>query len=147
MLTTKQEKFVEELIKGKSQRDAYKSAFSTKGMKPRTIDSKACILFKSINIRARYFELKEESERISGENAASVRAFLVAQLKDIAEGKKADTTKMYDSKGHIVGKRTQAKQSDRISAMNKLAELYGIGAETEDKGINITIHDTEDYKH
>ena len=38
MLTAKQEKFVQELIKGKSQREAYKEAFNCKNMKDETID-------------------------------------------------------------------------------------------------------------
>lgn len=61
MLTAKQEKFVQELIKGKSQREAYKEAFNCKNMKDETIDVKACKLFKEDKIRIRYDELMGKS--------------------------------------------------------------------------------------
>ena len=59
-LTTKQELFIQGLIKGYSQREAYKMAYEADNMKNETIDSKASILFKTEKIRARYEELKSE---------------------------------------------------------------------------------------
>ena len=59
-LTTKQELFIQGLIKGYSQREAYKLAYEAENMKNETIDSKASILFKTEKIRARYEELKNE---------------------------------------------------------------------------------------
>ena len=59
-LTTKQELFIQGLIKGYSQREAYKMAYEADNMKNETIDSKASILFKTEKIRARYEELKNE---------------------------------------------------------------------------------------
>ena len=57
MLTTKQEMFVQELIKGKSQREAYKTAYDCEKMKDENIDSKASNLFANVKVRARYEEL------------------------------------------------------------------------------------------
>ena len=59
-LTTKQELFIQGLIKGHSQREAYKMAYEADNMKNETIDSKASILFKTEKIRARYEELIKE---------------------------------------------------------------------------------------
>ena len=59
-LTTKQELFIQGLIKGYSQREAYKMAYEADNMKDETIDSKASILFKTEKVRARYEELKKE---------------------------------------------------------------------------------------
>ena len=59
-ITTKQELFIQGLIKGYSQREAYKVAYEADNMKNETIDSKASILFKTEKIRARYEELKNE---------------------------------------------------------------------------------------
>jgi hypothetical protein len=59
-LTTKQELFIQGLIKGYSQREAYKMAYEADNMKNETIDSKASILFKTEKIRARYEELIKE---------------------------------------------------------------------------------------
>ena len=59
-LTTKQELFIQGLIRGYSQREAYKMAYEADNMKNETIDSKASILFKTEKIRARYEELIKE---------------------------------------------------------------------------------------
>ena len=59
-LTTKQEIFVQRLIEGKSQREAYKFAYNCENMKDESIDVKASNLFKEDKIRLRYEELKNE---------------------------------------------------------------------------------------
>lgn len=57
MLTAKRERFVQNLVKGMSQREAYKNSHNASNMKDETIDSKASILFKDEKVRARYEEL------------------------------------------------------------------------------------------
>lgn len=59
-LTPKQEKFVQGLITGLSQREAYKQSYNTKNMKDKTVDERACRLFKEYKIKARYQELMNE---------------------------------------------------------------------------------------
>ena len=61
-LTLKQEKFVQNLIKGMSQREAYKNSYDAKKMKDETIDTRACELFKNSKIKARYEELLKRLE-------------------------------------------------------------------------------------
>ena len=62
-LTPKQEAFVQALIAGKSQREAYKEAYNAANMKDKTIDEKACRLFANTKVRARYDELVEEHKQ------------------------------------------------------------------------------------
>lgn len=62
MLTTKQEKFVQNLVKGMSQRTAYKKAYNTKKWKNEVIDSKASTLFKNGKVRERYEQLIKKAE-------------------------------------------------------------------------------------
>ncbi len=62
MLTAKQERFVQNLIKGMSQREAYKNSYDASKMKDKTIDDKASLLFKQGEIRARYEELTRKLE-------------------------------------------------------------------------------------
>ena len=62
MLTPKQEKYVQNLIKGMSQREAYKNSYDAKNMKDETIDSKACELLKKDKIKERYEELQEKAD-------------------------------------------------------------------------------------
>ena len=59
-LTTKQEIFVQRLIEGYSQREAYKFAYEASNMKNETIDKRASELFSRGEIKGRYEELKNE---------------------------------------------------------------------------------------
>ena len=59
-LTTKQEIFVQRLIEGYSQREAYKFAYEASNMKNETIDKRASELFSKGEIKGRYEELKKE---------------------------------------------------------------------------------------
>lgn len=59
-LTTKQENFVQGLVAGLSQRDAYKQAYKTDRMKDSTINVKASELAKDGKIMVRYRELLKE---------------------------------------------------------------------------------------
>ena len=59
-LTIKQEIFVQRLIEGYSQREAYKFAYEADNMKDETIDKRASELFSKGEIKGRYEELKNE---------------------------------------------------------------------------------------
>ena len=61
-LTQKQEKFVQALISGKSQREAYKEAYNAVNMKDATVDKRACELLKNGKVAGRYEALKAEEE-------------------------------------------------------------------------------------
>ena len=62
-LTTKQEIFVQRLIEGNSQREAYKFAYNCENMKDESIDVEASKLFNSPKIIQRYEELLEEHKQ------------------------------------------------------------------------------------
>lgn len=62
MLTTKQEKFVQELIKGETQRQAYINAgYKVENMTDEVIDVKASELLKNGKVLVRYKELIDKS--------------------------------------------------------------------------------------
>lgn len=58
MLTAKQEVFVQNLIKGMSQADAYRSAYNTKNMSDKTIHEAASRLVADSKVSARISELR-----------------------------------------------------------------------------------------
>ena len=60
MLTPKREKFVQNLIAGMSQREAYRGAYDASRMKEATIDRRASELAQNGEIRARLAELQKE---------------------------------------------------------------------------------------
>lgn len=77
-LTSKQEKFAQEVASGKSQSDAYRVAYNAFNMAAETICSKASILMTKGNIRARVDEI-----RAPAVEAAQVT--LEAHLQDLLE--------------------------------------------------------------
>ena len=62
-LTTKQELFIQGLIKGYSQREAYKMAYNCENMKDSTIDNNAYKLMQNNEILTRYQELLNEHKQ------------------------------------------------------------------------------------
>lgn len=60
MLTKKQEEFVQGLINGLSQREAYKNAYDTKRMSDNAIDREASLLMKNPKVTQRFTELRDE---------------------------------------------------------------------------------------
>lgn len=82
-LTDKQEKFVQELIKGKTQREAYKIAYGASKMKENTIDRKASELMNNGKIRARYNELKNKVIKRAEEECIVTATEVLSELKRI----------------------------------------------------------------
>ena len=60
MLTAKQEQFVQNIIKGMNQADAYRSAYNASKMTDKTIHEKASLLASNDKVRARLKELREQ---------------------------------------------------------------------------------------
>ena len=60
MLTPKQEKFVQGIIEGKSQADAYRAAYNTKNMSDRAIYIEASLLMDNPNVALRVKELRNQ---------------------------------------------------------------------------------------
>lgn len=62
-LTSKQYKFIDELIKGKSQREAYRTAYpKSLKWKDEVVDVKASQLFKNDKVLVRYNEIIEANK-------------------------------------------------------------------------------------
>lgn len=60
MLTAKQEQFVQNIIQGMSQADAYRSAYNASKMTDKTVHEKASLLAGQDKVRARLKELREQ---------------------------------------------------------------------------------------
>lgn len=115
-LTLKQEKFVQNLIKGMSQREAYKNSYDAKNMKDETIDTRACELFKNSKIKARYEELLKRLEDKAIMSAEERMKWLSKVIKaDIKVEREYDNEiKEYDP-----------YMSDRLKAMDILNKMDG----------------------
>ena len=111
-LTSKQEKFIQALVAGKSQRQAYKEAYNATKMKDETIDTRACELLKNSKVKARYNELLEEHKN----KALYTREEMVNDLIWIKEKAKED---IKDPKKGL----RQANGTIFINAIKELGEL------------------------
>lgn len=81
-LNVKQEKFIQGLINGLSQRQAYKEAYNPK-YSDKIVDNRACELFNKDEIQVRYKELLEKMQEKSIMTAIERRKWLT----DIINGK------------------------------------------------------------
>ena len=119
-LTAKQEKFIQNIIKGMSQRQAYKAAFKPENMSDKTIDEKACKLFNEDKIQTRYDELLKELETEAVMTAIEKRLLLKQMALD---------------KDNSINDRLKALDID-----NKMAGEYITKVEADvNADINITI--------
>lgn len=146
MLTPKQERYVEELVKGKSQREAYRVAYpKSLKWKDAAVDVRASQLLKINKVFIRYNELMEEAKSKGGDDATSMRAFIIDQLKRIATGEGQDTSEVYNAEGDLLRSRKGSRQVDRINALAKLAEIYGISAAEDKESFSIILQKSEGY--
>ena len=120
MLNVKQEQFVQNLIKGMSQREAYKAAYNAK-YKDEAIDSKASTLFNSDKVQERYKELLNEVKDESIMTAKERMKWLTEVVKGIQkEGVKVKTLE----NDFIVGEGT-ADLNTKMRAIDILNKMDG----------------------
>lgn len=153
-LTDKQEIFVQELIKGKSQREAYKIAYpKSRKWKESNVDSQASNLFKAPKVSARYNELHDKVIEI-GENEAiatakdvlkQLSAIALADILDYVEYSSGDvliknTADIPKQKRKAISSIKQTKDgveiklNDKMKALRLLGEHLGIFNAQSDDG-------------
>ena len=86
-LTPKQERFIQNIVSGMSQRQAYKESYDAENMTDETIDKEACLLFNSPKIAERYRELIEELKDKAIMTATERMIWLTEVIKDIQKEK------------------------------------------------------------
>ena len=137
-LTPKQEKFIQNIVSGMSQREAYKNSYNASKMADNTIDNKACKLFKQEKIRARYDEL---IRRLEDKTIMSAKERMIWLTKVI----NCDVKVKQEYDNEI--KEYDPYMSDRLKAMDMLNKMDGqyieklkIGNESEDKPFEVNIN-------
>ncbi|MHB1098115.1 MAG: terminase small subunit [Burkholderiales bacterium] len=91
-LTPKQEKFCQEIVKGKSQSDAYRKAYATKGMKDKQVHEEACKLKSNPKISQRI-------EAIRGPVIENLRWSIEDRLKELRYAGQLDPLDLFDEHG------------------------------------------------
>lgn len=121
MLTVKQEKFVQNIIAGMSQADAYRSAYSCKKMSDNAIHREASILMDNPKITQRVQELRERMEDEAIMTAKERLKWLTEVVK--SEKEKTDTKlKAVDIMNKMQGEYVTKVQGD-ITVHKKLEDI------------------------
>jgi len=126
-LTPKQERFVQGLIAGKSQRQAFTDAgYSTSRFKPETIDVKASELARNGKVLVRYHELNEEAAKA----AVLTRADVIRELQRIGFADMSDYVQT-DGKRITITPTSELSKEQRaaIALIDKTAD-----------GIKVSLH-------
>ena len=132
MLTIKQEWFVQNLIRGMSQREAYKAAYNAK-YKDEAIDSKASTLFNSDKVQERYKQLLEEAKDEAIMEAKERKQW----LSDVIKGKIKEESKYYED-NEVVVYTKDADISTKIKALDTLNKMDGIYTTKLEGNVNVS---------
>ena len=117
-LTAKEEKYVQGLVAGLSQRKAYREAYPNSiDWKDRTVDSRASELLKKGNVLGRYNELMEEHKN----KALWTREEAINELKWLY--KQAIKSIKEQDEGYV-RQGTSSALLGAIQELNKLEDLY-----------------------
>lgn len=120
MLTTKQEKFVQNIVKGMTQRDAYRDAYNCDKMSENAIDREASLLLKNPKIAQRHKELGEKTEKTTIMSAQERLEYLTRVIKGIETEQKVE----WDD-GKAVTCEEPASIKTRLSAIDLMNKMTG----------------------
>lgn len=143
MLTPKREKFVQGIVEGMSQAEAYRSAYSTKNMSDNAIYREASELMKDPKVSQRVSELRE---KMMNEKIMSAQERLEL-LTRIAKGEEHERVVRFVD-GEMVEFEVPASIKTRqtaIDLMNKMTGEYTTKVEADVNGtVNINIELSDD---
>lgn len=111
MLTPKQEAFVQNIIQGMSQADAYRSAYSCKNMSDNSVYVNASKLASDTKVALRLSELRNELAKPSIMSAQK-RLEWLTQLVENAEEGTSDKLKAIDIMNKMTGEYVQKVEAD-----------------------------------
>ena len=121
MLTAKQEKFVQNLIKGMSQREAYRDAYPNDKSTDETVDKNACnLLNNNSKVLSRYNELLQKAEDNAIMNAIERKKWLTKVIK----GEIKDKEPVFHD-GDVTIAEVETNVNTKIKAIDTLNKMDG----------------------
>lgn len=142
MLTSKQEKFIRNIVKGLSQIEAYKDAYNAKGMSDNAISREASLLMKNPKISQRH---KELGAKTLGESIMTAQERLEFLSKIVREEEKEKTITIVDGEEAIIERPADLNTKMKaVDLMNKMQGEYVQKIEADvnnDVTINIELSD------
>lgn len=122
MLTPKQETFVQNIIQGMSQADAYRSAYSTNRMSDKTIHEAASRLMADSKVSARVSELRQQLTKSTIMSAQERLEWLTELIKSDEEST-SDKLRAADIMNKMQGEYIQKVETELKNAVNIHIEL------------------------
>lgn len=132
-LTPKQERFIQNIVSGMSQREAYKDAYNAENMKDETIDVQASKLFNNNKVSIRYKELMEELK----DNAIMTATERMIWLTEVVKGIQTEKEAVFTD-GDVVIKDVEANLSTKIKALDTLNKMSGEYITKISGGLNVS---------
>lgn len=122
MLTAKQEAFVQNIIQGMSQADAYRKAYPNQKMLDKTIWESASKLMANPKVSARLLELRNELAKTSIMSAQERLEWLTGLIKSDEEST-TDKLRAADIMNRMQGEYVQKVEAAVTNAVNISIEL------------------------
>lgn len=153
-LTDKQERYVQELIKGKTQREAYKIAYpKSKKWKENSIDREASILLTNPKVSQRYDELRNKVIDKAEKKAIVTAEQVLQELANVAFANGSDFAQIiefereepiFDEEGNVVRQEKRYYKAVDVTATKQLEESKRAaiaGIKQTQFGIEVKTHD------
>lgn len=135
---TKHEKFIQNIIKGKSQRQAYKIAFGV-NYDNAAIDCKASKLFNTDKVQTRYKELLTKLEKKTIMSAEERMEWLTS----VVTGGIREKYNKWDKKAKsFIEAEREADIDDKIKAIDTLNKMSGVYVTRLDGSLNVSYEDS-----
>lgn len=120
VLTPKQEKFIQNIVSGMSQRQAYKDSYNAENMTDESIDVEACKLFNDTKVSQRYQELMKKLE----DEAIMTAKERMIWLSEVVKGVQMEKEAVFTD-GDVIVKDVEASLSTKIKAVDTLNKMSG----------------------
>lgn len=148
-LTDKQEKFVQLVVEGVKQGEAYRRVYNTKA-DDKIVNRKASELLKKPMVAARYQYLLDKARAAAAAGSVMKAADILEELSRIARGTKDYESYVYDTDiGRDVMMLRRPSVKDRLKALELLGRseaLFTDRVRTEDSSLDVHITVTDEVK-
>ena len=136
MLTVKQEKFIQNIVKGMSQREAYKDAYDAEGMSDNAIDREASLLMKNPKIAQRHKELVDAIAKPTIMTAQERLEYLTEVIKGI-QGEKV--LEVVD--GEAVEYTVDTSIKNKLTAIDLMNKMQGEYVTKVEGNVSVKLED------
>lgn len=136
MLTAKQENFIQNIVKGMSQREAYKNSYNAEGMSDNAIDREASLLIKNPKVAQRHKELVDSIAKPTIMTAQERLEYLTAIVKDVEKENRSVVVE-----GSIMNYKECADISTKLKAIDLMNKMQGEYVTKVEGNVSVKLED------